>query len=171
MDSVILFYDPLFIHYSQVLSNFLKLESAQLKFEKNLFGKPYLIDQRVFFNVSHKTNMGVIAINKNREVGVDIEESTKVIRGAAKFLHPDENKILSSLSSDEKNKFTMQLFCIKESIVKAKGIGLSIPLESLSLSTFIGQSQFTYVSKLFDECYELNFWQYQEYYISVAVLV
>ena len=59
-----------------LLAKLLKLAPNQLSFFYNEYGKPYLekrLNSNIYFNVSHSKNYGIIAINLNHEVGVDIE--------------------------------------------------------------------------------------------------
>ena len=60
-----------------ILSRYLNISSHILRFDYNPYGKPSLIvtqgGNTLRFNLSHSRGMALIAITKNRDIGVDIE--------------------------------------------------------------------------------------------------
>lgn len=95
------------------------------------FGKPY-IDQRIFFNLSHSGRY-VICIFSTEETGIDIEEMvpTDLHEFNSLFTEQEKEQIYSSA---QPLKAFFRLWTIKESVIKAEGKGLSIPLQQLDAS-------------------------------------
>lgn len=83
---------------------------------KDEHGKPFLIDSKLNFSVSHTKNIIAIAIHEHKEIGIDIEYcSDKVSRVKHKFLSELE---LSIIQSNEK---LTNYWCIKEATYKLNG--------------------------------------------------
>lgn len=97
------------------------------KLDYNEYGKPYFSEYPdLHFNISHCREMAVCAVGET-EIGVDIEYvrrySERVPRRA---FSENERKILSQSSRADSMFF--RLWTLKESYVKALGIGISYPL-------------------------------------------
>lgn len=89
------------------------------------------------FSVSHCGNAAAFAFATRREVGVDIE-TLRPVRGAgaivAEFSSPAERRDYGSLPEDQKLRGFFNWWTRKEAFVKAKGAGLSHPLDSFDVS-------------------------------------
>ncbi|MBQ8435534.1 MAG: 4'-phosphopantetheinyl transferase superfamily protein [Oscillospiraceae bacterium] len=95
----------------------------------NSYGKPYLDKHPdIFFNISHCEGLAVCTI-ANSEAGIDAENirewRPKVAQRVftQKELHALEN-------SDNKDEFFFRIWTLKESFVKALGIGISYPMKT-----------------------------------------
>ena len=96
-------------------------------------GKPYAtVDGRAVsfgFNVSHSGCHGLIALSRDRRVGVDVEELTAqrnldlLIEGT---FGPNEQAELAALDGSRKLRLFFRLWTIKEALSKAHGWGLSL---------------------------------------------
>ena len=63
MESKLSIFSDLFVRYS--ICNKHHLQNSELRFTKNLYGKPYLLNkQNIFFNISHTNNAFVVALSK-----------------------------------------------------------------------------------------------------------
>lgn len=80
--------------------------------------KPYLKDN-IYFNLSHSGDYAICAISEN-EVGCDIEKIKDVnLKIAKRFFYEEEyNNVLKD------NKLFFRYWTLKESYLKAKGIGI-----------------------------------------------
>ena len=97
----------------------------------NSYGKPY-IDQNIFFNLSH-SGQYVICAFFTEEIGIDIEEIKEIeIDDFNKIFTEGERKCLKN-SRNPTNDF-FRYWTMKESIIKAEGKGLSIPLDLIDTS-------------------------------------
>src|SRR6059058_2243518 len=60
-----------------ILGRYLKSKPGRLQIELGEFGKPYFVDakatQGLRFNLSHSNELALMAISRDREVGVDVE--------------------------------------------------------------------------------------------------
>lgn len=94
----------------------------------NRYGKPYLKNyENIFFNLSHCHELAVCAI-ESCEVGIDAENIRKWHPNVCKRVFSDrETELL--MHSENKNEFFFRLWTLKESFVKAIGVGISYPMK------------------------------------------
>lgn len=112
------------------------LREKDMKYGRNAYGKPYFLNATdICFNISHSGSM-VAAAFSGREVGCDIEEITDADMAlAGRFFSRDEyEELLAEKDSDRRNRAFFRLWTMKESYMKAKGMGLSLPPESFSVN-------------------------------------
>ncbi|MED4445711.1 4'-phosphopantetheinyl transferase family protein [Bacillus thuringiensis] len=114
----------------------LRIRNKNIKFEKNKYGKPYLIGYNNFqFNISHSGNFLVCAVD-DKPIGIDIEkvkyieykDIAKRFFSVSEFDYIDKEEDLPT----QLNKF-YEIWTLKESYIKCCGQGLSIPLKSFSI--------------------------------------
>lgn len=103
---------------------------SSMKFSN--FGRPFLSDN-FDFNISHSGNYVLCVLSFNQRVGVDIQEWCPIEYSEFSTVLSDEDlrRIRDSISSD---KEFFKIWTLKESIVKANGQGLSIPLKSIIIT-------------------------------------
>lgn len=94
-------------------------------------GKLFL-EQECEFNVSHSGSYVALATD-NTPVGIDVEQiRERHFRVAQKVFTPEEQRWMNE---DVMNRFFV-LWTQKESLVKAVGCGITIPLETISVMPF-----------------------------------
>jgi 4'-phosphopantetheinyl transferase len=148
----------IFVRY--YLCNKLKIKNNDLYFEFNKYGKPFLKGfKNIHFNISHSGNWIIIVFNNNY-IGVDVEKIEKIdYEIADRFFTPDEYNFLNSVPKNRGDEIFFELWTMKESYIKAKGLGLSLPLNSFSV---IKNNKI--VEKIVDE--EKNIFFYKKYKID-----
>ncbi|MGP1587942.1 MAG: 4'-phosphopantetheinyl transferase family protein [Treponemataceae bacterium] len=99
-------------------------------------GKPQSKNYPLHFNLSHSGNFVLCAISEN-PVGCDVEKIKKSnIKFAERFFHPQEVNHLKSFSKGKSSLLNTEFYKIwvlKESLLKAKGTGLTVALKSFSV--------------------------------------
>ena len=121
----------------KALSKYLKCDPNGIVFAANEFGKPYLENARLKFNLSHSENIALIAITNEVEVGVDVEAINRKVEYldlAERFFSQDEFEAIAAYPEKSLPHAFFRCWTSKEAIIKAKGEGLSIPLDSFSVS-------------------------------------
>lgn len=105
---------------------------GELRLARNDWGKPFL-EGGPHFNLSHSGSRVLCAVSEG-EVGCDIQR-TGPWRGkvAARFFTGEERTWLQSLPEGEKETGFYRLWTLKESFLKATGLGLSLPLGDFSV--------------------------------------
>lgn len=112
----------------------LKLKNSELMFDKGKYGKPFLINSNVHFNISHSGEWVVCAVH-SFPLGIDIELVKPIdLSIAMKICTKDEYVRFVNKNDSERLQYFYDLWSIKESYVKAIGKGLYVPLDTLSVS-------------------------------------
>ena len=109
----------------RILGDHLETDPADLSFEHNGNGKPFLTDTDLEFNVSHSRERLLIAVTAGRTVGVDIEFRRSGINMnaiAERWFAPEERDFFQTLENPQDGFF--DIWAKKEAYVKALGIGI-----------------------------------------------
>jgi 4'-phosphopantetheinyl transferase len=129
-----------------ILSRYLETEPEQLRFYYASHGKPELAKEfdrhGVRFNISHSQGLALFAITRDREVGVDLEAIRPGIAGekiAERFFSPREVRVLRAPPGDLQDEAFFNCWTRKEAYIKAKGEGLSMPLDTFDVSLVPGE--------------------------------
>ena len=123
-----------------LLGKILDLPAGSLQFDYDEFGKPSLISgqpRQLQFNVSHSGDLILIAITEGRAVGIDVERirtdlDLDVV--AERFFSENECRVLGSLVGRERSEAFFACWTCKEAYLKARGVGLSLPLDMFDVS-------------------------------------
>lgn len=115
------------------LSRYDKVDPRAWRFSTNGHGKPFVVSPQshgLQFNVSHTRGMVCCAIAQDRDVGVDVEWLDRRINlGIAdRFFAPSEVAQLRQTPREEQHRVFLRFWTLKESYIKARGLGLAIPL-------------------------------------------
>ncbi|MBP1779677.1 MAG: phosphopantetheine-protein transferase [candidate division NC10 bacterium] len=124
-----------------ILGRYLGREPDQLHFRYNPSGKPGLSAETgshsIRFNVSHTRDIALHAVTIGREIGVDIERiradiGTEEI--AARIFSAREVAALCALPHSSRLEAFFTCWTRKEAYLKARGEGLSLPLDRFTVS-------------------------------------
>ncbi len=99
-------------------------------------GKPYFSKkEQPYFNICH-TNRQIWLITGTGEVGIDVEEIRPIpVHLVKRVLSEEEKKQYDAcLSEEEKNCLFFRFWTLKESFLKALGLGLTVPPSSISFT-------------------------------------
>ncbi len=114
------------------LGRYLGIKPSEVQFNYQQRGKPVLAekfaDSGLEFNLSHSHELGLCAVNCQREIGVDLEYIRPVsdLEALAKrFFLAREYEMLRSLSSNQQQETFFRYWTCKEAYLKATGDGLS----------------------------------------------
>ena len=119
-----------------LLGKYLRRSPEQISFSYTEYGKPYLENTNIRFNLSHSNNLILFAFSLHDELGVDIEYVDPRHRDfdiARRFFHPNETTALQNLSEQPRMNLFYRIWTAKEALLKACGKGLSIPLNRFSV--------------------------------------
>lgn len=127
------------IFLRKTLSLYAPLSPNNWQFKQNYYGKPSIHNHGYHwlqFNLSHTKGLIACAISYKRAIGIDVERSThlKNIKALTKysFSTQEANDILSKKSIQKQEQCFFTYWTLKEAYIKAKGKGLSIPLQQFT---------------------------------------
>lgn len=123
-----------------VLAEYLpEIPAEELTFERNEYGKPCVNNSPLpfplEFNISHAEKLVILAVTNGVKVGVDVEyvsRGSNVMSIAERFFSARENEELKSLEREQWSDRFFDLWTLKEAYIKARGMGLSVPLDKFS---------------------------------------
>ena len=130
-----------------ILGLYLGTAPDRLQFHYSPYGKPYLVNElnkeEIRFNVSHAHGLGLIAVTKCQEIGVDIEYMRDDLADeqiARRFFSASEVNTLLALPKSQRKKAFFTCWTRKEAYIKGKGEGLSLPLDQFDVSLIPGEA-------------------------------
>lgn len=139
-----------------ILAYYLHVPAATICIQPDTHGKPRLVgnyhNQGLGFNVSHSADYFALAICPQGEVGVDIEiikpQLLPEIDNIAKHhFSVSEHDILMNSAQDERLEHFFRMWTLKESVLKAIGLGLSCPLSSVVVNDKSENYHFDFLDK------------------------
>jgi len=88
----------------------------------------------VGFNVSHTPGLVAVALASTRDVGIDVEDTTRAITHdiPSRFFSPAELRELHAHTPAAQRSAFFDYWTLKEAYIKARGLGLAIPLDQFS---------------------------------------
>jgi 4'-phosphopantetheinyl transferase len=120
-----------------VLSFYGPLPPASWRFTRTAFGRPELDPHFALrFSLANAPTLVACAVSRD-EVGVDVEPLARgedVLRVAASVLSPREHEALRRLPPSAMADRALTLWTLKEAYVKARGLGLSMPVDALTFT-------------------------------------
>ena len=117
-----------------ILSKALGGNPLEVSYSYNENGRPYFLNSKLSFNVSHSGRWFLIGLTKKKSIGVDLELVNYI---------PKHNSFLNTYCSKEQKKGILEYegfdklvqtyvdWCLKESFVKARGFGLKQDFKKL----------------------------------------
>ena len=122
-----------------LLGQYLARPPQGIDFSYNAHGKPRLAGegQRIRFNLSHTEDIMLVAFVLDSEVGIDIEAVTRHVdyMGVGqRWFSALESRTLQSLPEQERVDAFFRAWCRKEAYIKARGEGMSHPLQRFSVA-------------------------------------
>lgn len=107
------------------------------RFAENQYGRPHIVEPAEFrhirFNLSHTRGLVTCAFSTMHEIGVDIENATRELDFwdlASSCFAPREVDDMRSRPPHELRATFFSYWTLKEAYIKARGMGLAIPLDS-----------------------------------------
>lgn len=161
-----------------VLSNYLGQTPSSLKFSSNAYGKPSLDDCQINlqFNLSHSGDYIACAVTLDSPIGIDVETKQRknnVMSIADHYFTGTElADILAQTGENRHSKF-FEYWTLKEAYIKARGLGLAIPLDQFSFSfTSDNKISIDFDEAIDDSVENWSFWLWPlgaDYKLALAV--
>ena len=124
-----------------VLSKYADVSPSAWRFVTNEYGRPEIDEPQdarwLKFNLSHTKGLIALIVARDREVGVDVEDrerTGRLLNVADRYFSPQEVNALRALPEKDKLDRFFLYWTLKESYIKARGMGLAIPLSQFSFA-------------------------------------
>lgn len=122
----------------QLLGRYLEKDPKEIVFSYTTYGKPFLAEYSwLQFNISHSKGYALFGMVQQLSIGIDLEFIRPKIefeRLAKRFFSTNETQTLLGLSTTERYRGFFNCWTRKEAFIKAKGEGLSLPLDQFEVS-------------------------------------
>ena len=120
-----------------LLAHYLDMDPASIIYITNPYGKLSLAGNALVFNLSHSQGRAAFELGLYPSVGVDLEQVRPLPDLAAlsaRWFSPRELVEIATLPSDIQTEAFFYAWTQKEAYIKARGMGLSVPLEQFSVA-------------------------------------
>jgi 4'-phosphopantetheinyl transferase len=163
-----------------VLSRYVPIDPKQWAFAANEYGRPEIVnaqgrDACLLFNISHTHSLIILGVTKGRALGLDVEnfrEHAAPIDIADRYFAPQEVAALAAVPVEQQQYRFFEYWTFKESYIKARGMGLSLPLDKFSFHYPDDHAvEFAIHPELADDPSRWQFWQFRprpEYLAAVC---
>ena len=123
-----------------IIGSVVNASPRALEFERSAAGKPALSSPplSLSFNATHAGAFVVFALSWGGPVGVDVEEVRPEVETEEivdRFFHPHEQRDFGTLPEDLKSAAFFRSWTLKESYLKACGVGLRFGLDRVHVTT------------------------------------
>jgi 4'-phosphopantetheinyl transferase len=124
------------------LSEYAAIQPQEWRFVRTLHGRPEItreqaVDAPLAFSLSHTSEMIALVVCRRQLVGVDIERirnSLPHLSIANRFFAGVEASDLRKAREVDRPKRLCELWTLKESYLKARGVGLTVPLDTVAFT-------------------------------------
>jgi 4'-phosphopantetheinyl transferase len=132
-----------------VLSRYAAVRPESWAFSAGAHGRPAICAPwpapALEFNISHSADLVILGVTSGRSLGIDAESIAAReadIDGLDRYFAPQESAALLALPPLERRRRFFELWTLKESYIKARGLGLAIALDAFRFE-LTGERQLT----------------------------
>lgn len=121
----------------ELLAGYLNQSPRNIVFSYTEYGRPYINNVDLNFNLSHSDDCILYAITQNQRVGIDVEKlkaEIDYLSIAEEFFTKNEYAKLKNIPIEEQCLAFYRCWTRKEAYVKTMGQGLSYPLNQVEVS-------------------------------------
>ncbi len=163
-----------------VLSRYVSIHPKEWIFSTNAYGRPGIEnaqarDACLSFNISHTHSLIVLGVTMRRALGVDVENvrAREVsIQVADRYFAPQEVAALTATPPNQQQYRFFEYWTFKEAYIKARGMGLSLPLDKFSFHYPDDHAvEIAIHPELGDDSARWQFWQFlptPEYLVAIC---
>jgi 4'-phosphopantetheinyl transferase len=163
-----------------VLSRYVAVPPKEWIFCTNAYGRPDIVNNQaknagVTFNISHTNGLIVLGVTSRRALGVDVENiraREALIDIANRHFASQEVAALTAVPPNEQQYRFFEYWTFKEAYIKARGMGLSLPLDKFRFHYPDDHKvEISIHPELADNSARWQFWQFltaSEYLVAIC---
>jgi 4'-phosphopantetheinyl transferase len=140
------------------LSLYADVDPVDWGFAENAYGRPEIAFPAsaawLRFNLSHSGGMVACAVGRRTDIGIDVEDPDREVNHleiGERFFAEAEILALRRASAERRSEVFFQLWTLKESYIKALGLGLSLPLSSFAFHIDVTAPDIAFCAPLLDD--------------------
>lgn len=163
-----------------MLSEYVPRAPHEWRFRIEEYGRPEVAElppgaPDLRFNLSHTPGLVACAVTVGRDIGVDVENVNRTLTHPVpeRFFSPREVADLRALSEEEQSVVFFDYWTLKESYIKARGLGLALPLRHFTFIRRPGSAPaISFAPELHDDASSwqfAQFWPTRDHRMAVAV--
>ena len=138
----------------RALSTYRPVAPAAWRFSTNAYGRPEIDPPcGLTFNLANHPTLVVCAIRSGAELGVDVEPLTRgseILAIASTVFAPGELTGLHALPESAQPDRALALWTLKEAYIKARGMGLSLPLDGFAFVFDAARPRISFAPSIID---------------------
>jgi 4'-phosphopantetheinyl transferase len=161
------------------LSHYAAVSEAAWRFDTNDYGCPYISEpatcRNIRFNLSHTDELVACAVRSGGDVGVDVENTGRVVDigelAPSVFAPVEVTSLARSAPQDQRRDF-FSYWTLKEAYIKARGMGISLALDGFWFDLTGPSPRIHFTDRCPDDPQRWRFYQYRptnEHMLAVAV--
>ena len=121
-----------------VLSGYLDIEPSDIQIQRDSLGKPYIQENKVYFNLSHSKNMVGIVVSKKASVGIDVQVmkakcNMELLQNGV-FSAAEQAAFQKACRKGEGRNLFFDIWARKEAFTKCLGTGFTIQVQNVSVN-------------------------------------
>ena len=162
-----------------VLSQHAEVEPLEWSIEVSERGRPELAphheDLGLRFNLSHTAGLVGVVVTRESDCGIDVENLEGVedpLRLMSRVFAPSERAQVEGAVAAERRRLFYVFWTLKESYIKARGLGLAVPLREFAFDLASTRPCVSFSERIDDRSDAWQFWSWPEssrHHVSVAV--
>lgn len=132
-----------------LFSGYTGIPASEIHFQYLETGKPHVADSDIDFNVSHSGEWVVLAIGRNRNIGVDVEKIRRemdVMSIASRYFTPEEAALIEN--AEDQHALFFHHWARKEAYIKACGSALFRELSTYAVPNDDGEKEGWFFQRL-----------------------
>ena len=145
----------------ETLGSYLNRPPAELEFIAGSHGRPELISGELRFNLTHTKGFTACVITAKADCGVDVEPIDRRADRelvAKNVFTEEERATIDARAESLRAKQFFQFWTLKEAYIKARGLGLSLPLKEISFNVSGPEPTVTLGPRIADDPAPWRFW-------------
>jgi 4'-phosphopantetheinyl transferase len=157
-----------------VLATYVGRPPATLSFVRTGYGRPLLVGAGPLeFNLTNTTELVACAVAHDRRIGVDAEplaRADRVLDVAPTVFTSAEQAGLAALSPAARERRAVELWTLKEAYMKARGLGMSLPVERFEVVHEAGARSLRFHPPIEDPSrWELTTFELEQHLVSTCI--
>ncbi len=148
----------------ETLSHYRAVDPRDWRFGRNAYGRPHVEapehGRTLHFNLSHTDGLVALAVSEAPDIGVDVEMVARRLdcdRLAPRVFAPAELEAYARLAAGERRSAFFVLWTLKEAYIKARGMGLSLPLDGFAFDISGPEPSITFNARCPDDAERWRF--------------